>query len=93
MSQAETVCDETGPGCAAFGPDISSIRKRRDMMKKVLIASASSLAFLALAACSDTDDTQTQSIDEPAMEEQQLQQDDPAAVPPADDQVDEAPSQ
>lgn len=62
-------------------------------MKKVLIASASSLAFLALAACSDTDDTQTQSIDEPAMEEQQLQQDDPAAVPPADDQVDEAPSQ
>lgn len=62
-------------------------------MKKVLIASASSLAFLALAACSDTDDTQTQSIDEPSMEEQQLQQDDPAAAPPADEEVDEAPSQ
>ncbi|MEX0956836.1 MAG: hypothetical protein WDZ83_16695 [Rhizobiaceae bacterium] len=60
-------------------------------MKKVLIASASSLAFLALAACSDTDDTQTRSIDEPSMEEQQLQQDDPMAAPPAE--VDETPSQ
>ncbi|MBO6716854.1 MAG: hypothetical protein JJ913_02735 [Rhizobiaceae bacterium] len=50
-------------------------------MKKILIASVSSLAFLALAACSDTDDTQTQSIDEPPLEEQQMQQDDPMVAP------------
>jgi outer membrane biogenesis lipoprotein LolB len=64
-------------------------------MKRILIASASSLAFLALAACSDTDDTQTQSIDQqPLEQQQQMQQDDPAAAPPpAEEQMDAAPSE
>jgi hypothetical protein len=58
-------------------------------MKKLLIASASSLAFLALAACSDTDETQTQSINEPPLEEQQ-----PAEpMEPAPEPVEPAPSE
>jgi outer membrane biogenesis lipoprotein LolB len=63
-------------------------------MKKLVLASVSALAFLGLAACSDTDETQTQSIDEPPLEEQQMQQDAPAATPPpAEDQMDAAPSE
>lgn len=38
-------------------------------MKKLLIASASAIALMGLAACSDTDETTTQSV-EPPLEEQ-----------------------
>lgn len=38
-------------------------------MKKVLAGAVASLALLGLAACSDTDDTTTQSVD-PTAEEQ-----------------------
>lgn len=38
-------------------------------MKKVLAGAVASLALLGLAACSDTDDTTTQSVD-PAAEEE-----------------------
>lgn len=55
-------------------------------MKKLLLASASAIAVLGLAACSDTDGTTTQSIDEPVVQqpvEPGLAPVDPAA-PPAD---------
>ncbi|KFB09682.1 hypothetical protein [Nitratireductor basaltis] len=38
-------------------------------MKKVLVGAVASIGLLGLAACSDTDDTTTQSVD-PAAEEQ-----------------------
>lgn len=38
-------------------------------MKKVLLASFSALALLTAAACSDTDDTTTQSVNPPANEQ------------------------
>ena len=50
-------------------------------MKRLLLASASAVALLTLGACSDTDDTQTQSIDQPPVEEQQMQQEDPMVAP------------
>jgi hypothetical protein len=43
-------------------------------MKKLILASASAIALFGLAACSDTDNTTTQTIPEPA-------QDAPAAPP------------
>ncbi len=60
-------------------------------MRKIVAASASALAFMALAACSDVDETQTQSIDQPPAADQ-MQTDDPL-VEPSDDQMDETPNQ
>jgi hypothetical protein len=37
-------------------------------MKKLIIASTSAIALFGLAACSDTDETTTESIPEPAVE-------------------------
>ena len=48
-------------------------------MKKFIIAAASAVAVLGLAACSDTDETTTQSVDEPAATETV------PATPPATD--------
>lgn len=45
-------------------------------MKKLIIASTAAIAMFGLAACSDTDDTTTQSLPEPAVE---------APLEPADD--------
>ena len=59
-------------------------------MKKLLIASASAVALLGLAACGDTDDTTTQSVD-PAIE-QPAPQDEMQAVPPAQP-LEEAPAE
>jgi hypothetical protein len=36
-------------------------------MKKLILASAAAVALFGVAACSDTDNTTTQSIDEPAV--------------------------
>ena len=52
-------------------------------MKKLVIASASAVALLGLAACSDTDETTTQGIDRP-VETQPVQPAEPMASPPAD---------
>ncbi len=62
-------------------------------MKKLLIASASSLAFLSLAACSDTDETQTQSINPPATEQAPLEDPAMAAPEPSDEELETEPSQ
>lgn len=59
-------------------------------MKKLLIASASAVALLGLAACSDTDETTTQSVD-PAIEQPALEQDEMQAAPPAEP-LEEAPA-
>ena len=48
-------------------------------MKKLVLASVSALALFGVAACSDTDETTTQSVDEPAATETV------PATPPATD--------
>ena len=48
-------------------------------MKKLVLASVSALALFGVAACSDTDETTTQSVDEPAATETA------PATPPATD--------
>lgn len=45
-------------------------------MKKLILASTAAIAMLGLAACSDTDETTTQSVPDPATE---------APLEPADD--------
>lgn len=63
-------------------------------MKKILIASASAIALFGLAACSDTDQTTTQSV-EPPLEDTQpapidpapIQPQEPMATPPADEDL------
>lgn len=50
-------------------------------MKKIIIASVSSLALLGLAACSDTDTTTTQSV------EPEVQETAPVTTPGADTNV------
>jgi hypothetical protein len=57
-------------------------------MKKLILASASAVALLGLAACSDTDDTTTRSIESPDASQQRQSTPQPAqpntqAVPPA----------
>ena len=55
-------------------------------MKKIILASASAIALLGLAACSDTDETTTQSV-EPVIEETQpVEPAEPMATPPADEE-------
>ena len=54
-------------------------------MKKLVLASASAIALLGLAACSDTDETTTQSVDRPLEQTQPGQPADPMATPPADE--------
>lgn len=50
-------------------------------MKKLILACASAIAVMGLAACSDTDGTTTQAVpDQPAPMEQPAE---PNAVPPA----------
>lgn len=49
-------------------------------MKKLILASTASIAMLGLAACSDTDDTTTQSVPEPAVEAPLEPADDGAAI-------------
>ena len=57
-------------------------------MNKLLLAYATAIADVGLAACSDTDNTTTQSVDQPAVEQPAA----PDATPveptaPADDQM------
>lgn len=58
-------------------------------MKKIILASASAVALFALAACSDTDETTTQSTTPPVEQVQPAQPGgapaDPMATPPADE--------
>lgn len=49
-------------------------------MKKLILASTAAIAMFGLAACSDTDDTTTQSIPEPAVETPVEPADDGAAI-------------
>ena len=60
-------------------------------MKKFIIASASAIAVLGLAACSDTDDTTTQSV-EPTVEQPASPGATPAPVEPAPTSPSPAPS-
>jgi uncharacterized lipoprotein len=53
-------------------------------MKKFIVATASAIAVLGLAACSDSDGTTTQGL--PPQDEQMQE---PLATPPATDQLDE----
>jgi len=54
-------------------------------MKKLILASVSAIALLGVAACSDTDNTKTQSVEPPA---QTTVPSDPAMQPaPADQQA------
>ena len=58
-------------------------------MRKLILASVSAIALLGIAACSDTDDTTTESV-EPPMDQTApttpAPADDPAATPaPADE--------
>lgn len=48
-------------------------------MKKLVLASTAAIAMLGLAACSDTDETTTQSVD-PAVEDPAAPVDDGAAM-------------
>jgi hypothetical protein len=50
-------------------------------MNKPILAVASAIALLGLAACSDTDETTTQGVQ--PLEESQQQQQEPTATPPA----------
>jgi uncharacterized protein YgiB involved in biofilm formation len=55
-------------------------------MKKLILASTAAIAMFGLAACSDTDETTTQSVDEPAATTLIEPTDDTAATPaPADE--------
>ena len=63
-------------------------------MRKLILASVSAIALFGVAACSDTDDTTTQSVD--PMEESTpttpAPADDPAATPPPADAPAEQPA-
>ncbi len=50
-------------------------------MKKLVIASASALALFGLAACSDTDETTTQSVEPPVERVQPVPPAPPAGAP------------
>lgn len=50
-------------------------------MKKLILASASAIALMGLAACSDTDGTTTQAVPDQTQPMEQPQS--PSAVPPA----------
>ncbi len=52
-------------------------------MKKFALASASAIALLGLAACSDTDETTTQSTQPPVERVQPASPAEPMATPPA----------
>jgi hypothetical protein len=55
-------------------------------MKKLILASAAAVAMFGLAACSDTDETTTESIEEPAATTPVEPADDTAVAPaPADE--------
>jgi hypothetical protein len=76
------LADQTGP--KVMRKYFRAISKRRSKMKKILLASASAVALLGLAACSDTDETTTQGIDRPVEQTQPMQPVAPQAAPPAD---------
>jgi hypothetical protein len=91
LSQAETLCDETREGrphspivrfCGS-SIDVFFLQGEK-VMKKFIVAAASAVAVLGLAACSDTDETTTQGVQPPPQEQQE-----PMATPPATDQQQE----